>query len=319
MSNNVLDLAGDCGVIHKRRRLHEEIATSASPRCDDDVVCTGWKGVVAGIHFAHLRRDCLVVQTPWSDRSSHNNICGNCFCYVCDEKASACPKWQTHCHAHPDNGQWEGMRKAYKKVALLNACLKEGAQSLAAQDAARALRNMANDNVANKDAIREAGGVAPLVELLKAGAQSKAAEYAAGALCNMAIGNAANKDAIREAGGVAPLVELLKAGAQSKAAEHAAGALQPNMTCNNAANRDAICMAGGVAPLVELLKAGAWSVVAKFSAAILADLATNNERRSRIRRAGAVEPLLALVRGGSRSKIADDAATTVARLANQRS
>jgi hypothetical protein len=127
-------------------------------------------------------------------------------------------------------------------------------------------------NATNEDAIREAGGIAPLVVLLGAGADSEAAGNAAGALMNLAV-NATNKDVIREAGGIAPLVALLGAGADSEAAGNAAGALM-NLA-SNSTNKDAIREAGGIAPLVALLGAGADSEAAGNAAGALMNLADN--------------------------------------------
>ena len=70
--------------------------------------------------------------------------------------------------------------------------------------AARVLADLARE-LANKDAIREAGGVGPLVALVRWGTPEQR-KRAALALVSLAFGNAANRDAIREAGGV-PLVQ----------------------------------------------------------------------------------------------------------------
>jgi hypothetical protein len=87
------------------------------------------------------------------------------------------------------------------------------------------LGNLASSNDTIKNAIREAGAIAPLVALLQAGAGSEAATIAAGALANLASSNDTIKNAIREAGAIAPLVALLQAGAGSAAARYAAAAL----------------------------------------------------------------------------------------------
>ena len=113
-------------------------------------------------------------------------------------------------------------------VALLDAGVA------AAESAAGALWNLSN--ATNEDAIREAGGIPPLVALLGA-ADSEAAGEAAGALMSLSV-NVTNMDAIREAGGIAPLVALLGAGADSEAAGNAAGALM-NLA-DNATNEDTI-------------------------------------------------------------------------------
>ena len=82
--------------------------------------------------------------------------------------------------------------------------------------AAGALGNLACNKghicEANQDAIREAGGIAPLVALTTNGA-ADGKKSAARALNNLAWNNAANQTAIREAGGIAPLVALARSGA----------------------------------------------------------------------------------------------------------
>ena len=103
--------------------------------------------------------------------------------------------------------------------------LLSGSEGTAAK-AAGALCFLADDNAANQYAIREAGGVAPLVTLLAAAADKEAARNASLALCLLTCANANCEvcDAILEAGGVAPLVALLAAGANNDAAKWAAGA-----------------------------------------------------------------------------------------------
>ena len=53
-------------------------------------------------------------------------------------------------------------------MPLLVALLQAGEVSEAAQQAAGALRNLAANNTANKNAVRAAGGIVPLVALLQA-------------------------------------------------------------------------------------------------------------------------------------------------------
>lgn len=78
----------------------------------------------------------------------------------------------------------------------------------AAATAAAALSNLALGNPANKAAIRQAGGIPPLVEMLSRGGDLSAA--ATEALGNLAARSKENKDAIRTAGGVLRLAQLYK-------------------------------------------------------------------------------------------------------------
>ena len=75
----------------------------------------------------------------------------------------------------------------------------------------------------NLYAIRQAGGIPPLVELVKSGSDAQK-EKAAGALENLADNNA-NRDAIREEGGIPPLVALVRSGSPAQK-KKAAGALE---------------------------------------------------------------------------------------------
>ena len=69
--------------------------------------------------------------------------------------------------------------------------------------------SLAANNVINQDAIREAGGIPPLVALLAAGADNEAAMNAAGALRNLAAGTVALENAVLEAGAIPRLVTQL--------------------------------------------------------------------------------------------------------------
>ncbi|KAK7249239.1 hypothetical protein SO694_00046264 [Aureococcus anophagefferens] len=118
--------------------------------------------------------------------------------------------------------------------------------------AARTLCNLAFQDY-NRDLIRYAGGVPPLVELVRDGS-AEAKFEAAWALSILARNNAANKVAIAAAGGIAPLVELLRDGS-AEAKRQAARALG-NLAADNAANRVLIAEAGGIPPLVQLVRDG---------------------------------------------------------------
>lgn len=140
----------------------------------------------------------------------------------------------------------------------------------AAANAAGALGVLAASET-SRDAIRQQGGIPPLVALLASGADSEAAQEAAGALCNLAHNNDANRDAICAAGAIPRLVKLLSAGVDTSAAAHAAGALR-NLALD-AANLAAIREAGGIPRLVSLLSAGPESEAARRAAAALANMA----------------------------------------------
>ena len=161
-----------------------------------------------------------------------------------------------------------------------------------AAHAAGALWSLAANSAANQHAVREAGGIARLVQLLEVTVpwQPEAARLAAGALRNLAADSPENKDLIRRLGGVPPLVRMLttprvlmlttaetaaatftstaceQAGALG--AQQAAGALA-NLASNTTAEQDAIREAGGIPPLVALLHGGEGAAAAHHAAGAL--------------------------------------------------
>mmetsp|Transcript_21287 Transcript_21287/g.63053 ORF Transcript_21287/g.63053 Transcript_21287/m.63053 type:complete len:619 (-) Transcript_21287:174-2030(-) len=103
---------------------------------------------------------------------------------------------------------YQDMIRAAGAIGPLVALLLENPRSGAAVQTALALRNLAHENAANQDAIRDAGGIGALVMLLST--ESAASQEAARALRNLARNNAANKEALRKAGGVTPLLAALR-------------------------------------------------------------------------------------------------------------
>ena len=126
------------------------------------------------------------------------------------------------------------------------------------EQAAEALRWLADKGGVNCAAIAAAGAIEPLVALLTKGA-SRGKQLAAEILSSLTANYARNtgnhvacRIAIAEAGGIEALVALVSsgtAGGQAMAAE----ALR-NLTYNNAANQVAIIAAGGVEALTALLE-----------------------------------------------------------------
>jgi len=103
------------------------------------------------------------------------------------------------------------------------ALLKTDPTAEVTAHAAAALRNLARGNAQNRDAMREAGAIAPLVALLGAGPKNEATSHACAALANLTFDNVLNQDAVRDAGGVRPLMALL--GTSSDLTTYATGAL----------------------------------------------------------------------------------------------
>ena len=118
--------------------------------------------------------------------------------------------------------------------------------------AAEALQSMAK-NTANKNKVREAGGIQLLVThgLLRSGRGEVASLAAVGALQNLARGSELNKEAIREAKAIPALIALLARGADSDAAQDALETLE-ELATNLPANGEAIIAAGGVTAVADI-------------------------------------------------------------------
>ena len=109
-----------------------------------------------------------------------------------------------------------------------------------ATNGAAALRNLTHNNQLNQDAIKEAGGIPPLIKLLSQGPASNAASRAADALGGLARNtHRANQVEIREQQGIEKLVWLLQADPIGEAATKAAGALK-HLAFAYSANREHI-------------------------------------------------------------------------------
>lgn len=83
-------------------------ASTAAPAGDDDIAVVGVsKGTSALADFAHARYMCE--KKPFA--VDPMQFCDQCYCYVCDDKASACPDWASHCRATATKA-WKAKRTA---------------------------------------------------------------------------------------------------------------------------------------------------------------------------------------------------------------
>ena len=119
--------------------------------------------------------------------------------------------------------------------------LGSGPQHPAATDAAATLTNMSTDDPSTQDAVREAGGIRPLIAFLSAhDVDCQGLIWAARCLRAIARNNTANRNVICEQQGtITQLVTLLGNGAASEGAREAAEVL----ACLMAANDDRIAVA----------------------------------------------------------------------------
>jgi hypothetical protein len=79
---------------------------------DDEVEVVGRTGELALVDFPHSREFCMT--KPFSLPGKQAECCPNCYCYVCDGPASACPEWKEHCMATHDAPKWQTLRASWK-------------------------------------------------------------------------------------------------------------------------------------------------------------------------------------------------------------
>lgn len=148
----------------------------------------------------------------------------------------------------------------------------------------------------NPNAVREAGGIAPLVTLLRS-CTSEVQALTAAVLRDLAAESPDNRVAILKAGGLHELVEMVRQDASSTASGEAAGALR-SLSNDFPAGCSAIVEARGVDALVAMVAAGRpGSTSAIQSTGVLANLAHADEGHcAAILQAGGVQQLVGLLR-----------------------
>jgi hypothetical protein len=150
----------------------------------------------------------------------------------------------------------------------------------------------------HRDAVREAGGIAPLVTLLRSGTPEVQALTAA-VLRDLATDSPANRDAILKAGGLHELVQMVHKDAGAAAAGEAAGALR-SLSNGFPAGCQAIIESRGVDALVKMVSHGEpGSASAVQATGVLANLAQADEANCEvILKMGGVRELVALLNRG---------------------
>ena len=203
------------------------------------------------------------------------------------------------------------------RLELISAhvrALREG-DDATKTEAARALRNLASGVPdpwrANRVAIANAGGIAPLVELLRDGS-AEAKAQAAEALAVLMF-NVDNRALIAEAGGIPLLVELLRdgtVGAKWSAAfalgklayDNAEGsglAQELGTFVSNEANQDLIAEAGAIPLLVQLLRDdGNWEAQGAARGTLLLLVHDNDANAVAVAVAIGLEAIVELARSG---------------------
>ena len=96
---------------------------------DDDDECqfVSSSGSVACADFPHARYVCLNSPRIFSDQSDAEAArrCPQCFCYVCDEPASSCAHWETHCFADECTPVWKALRTYHRDYAKMPIALHD--------------------------------------------------------------------------------------------------------------------------------------------------------------------------------------------------
>jgi hypothetical protein len=143
-------------------------------------------------------------------------------------------------------------RGAIESLVMLLTSVPAG-QTTTAVKATSALKHLAFACKPNREAIREAGGIAPLVALLATpGHSDDDVMIITGALWNLGYNNSENQDAIREASGLRVLSTLLSSTeATAGSVPNICGCLR-NLCHGNEANKDEVRESGGIARLVEI-------------------------------------------------------------------
>jgi len=102
----------DIDLLDDNENRHEETSGSGSLEDDDDIQIIGSTGKNALSDFPHPRHQCVV--KPFT--KNPQDFCPNCYCYICDIKASECTKWmEIHCKANDDIKWYRQRRKIRNK------------------------------------------------------------------------------------------------------------------------------------------------------------------------------------------------------------
>ena len=94
---------------------------------EDELVIVGCSGTFSA-DLPHARAHCVnrphrVVKDRVGVEGDNNaSYCPNCFCYVCDVKASHCQGWLRvgHCHAHDKDPYWRALRE-FTRIEMLSS------------------------------------------------------------------------------------------------------------------------------------------------------------------------------------------------------
>eukprot|EP00802_Teleaulax_amphioxeia_P001771 Tamp_01773.p1 GENE.Tamp_01773~~Tamp_01773.p1 ORF type:complete len:978 (-),score=217.46 Tamp_01773:562-3495(-) len=94
---------------------------------EDELVIVGCSGTFSA-DLPHARAHCvnrphrIVKDRVGVEGDNNEQYCPNCFCYVCDVKASQCHGWLRvgHCHAHDKDPYWRALRE-FTRIEMLSS------------------------------------------------------------------------------------------------------------------------------------------------------------------------------------------------------
>ena len=102
-------------------------ASSSSSDLGDDIAVVGSTAPNALRDFPHSRQDCV----SFPIKNDSKKFCKNCYCFICDIKASECSNWSSHCDARSRELKWEMMRAAFQLTRKCkDANCKESVESI---------------------------------------------------------------------------------------------------------------------------------------------------------------------------------------------
>ena len=112
----------DVELSDKQRAKQPTVQQPVAEGDADEVTITGASGDVALADFPHSREHCILFKM--ADGAAQH--CPNCYCYVCDNPASACDEWASHCHAVHTSDAWLKLRRERREAATRPPTSSEG-------------------------------------------------------------------------------------------------------------------------------------------------------------------------------------------------
>jgi len=141
-NQNNSNAGGGSGNNAPQRPVKSDMMNGSQEADEDDLVIVGSTGTFSS-DLPHARAHCVnrpfrsTKERVGKEEGGNNEMfCPNCFCYVCDVKASDCKGWLKvgHCHAHDKDPYWRALREFTRAEMLSNSPLL---QALGCDEAAQ--------------------------------------------------------------------------------------------------------------------------------------------------------------------------------------